>query len=201
MYPIAVAPNEPRLLVRIPIIEGRDIRFRKLSNPQNLSHVSVESIVQDAQGFMWFVTWNGLNRYDGYKFRLFKHAAGDPNSLSGVYVYALFKDHSGNQWVGTEGFVDRFDPKSETFTHYRLDQLPATSSTSEPTQVPAKETMTTDAASQASRGGRKRRKGNATAKSKREARRGYTLRLRVPESSVGSLLYLVIAFAEFGLDE
>jgi len=44
-----------------------------------------------------------------------------------VYVYPLFKDHSGNLWVGTEGFVDRFDPKSETFTHYRLNQLPANS--------------------------------------------------------------------------
>jgi ligand-binding sensor domain-containing protein len=42
-------------------------------------------------------------------------------------VYPLFKDHSGNLWVGTEGFVDRFDPKSETFTHYRLNQLPANS--------------------------------------------------------------------------
>jgi ligand-binding sensor domain-containing protein len=72
----------------MPIIEGRDIRFRKLSNPQNLSHVRVESIVQDAQGFMWFGTWNGLSRYDGYKFKLFKHEAGDPNSLSGVYVYS-----------------------------------------------------------------------------------------------------------------
>ena len=109
-------------IVRIPIIEGRDIRFRKLSNPQNLSHVRVESIVQDAQGFMWFGTWNGLNRYDGYKFKLFKHEAGDPNSLSGVYVYALFKDHSGNLWVGTDGFVDRFHPETESFTHYNLDK-------------------------------------------------------------------------------
>jgi ligand-binding sensor domain-containing protein len=114
-------------VIQIPIIEGSDIRFRKLSNPQNLSHIRVESIVQDTQGFMWFATWNGLNRYDGYKFKLFKHEAGDPNSLSGVEVYALFKDRSGNLWVGTDGFLDRFDPQSETFTHYKLDQLPANS--------------------------------------------------------------------------
>ena len=113
--------------VRLPIIEGRDIRFRRLSNPQNLSHIRVESIVQDAQGFMWFGTWNGLNRYDGYKFKVFKHEPGNPKSFSGVEVYSLLKDHSGNLWVGTEGFVDRFDPKSETFTHYRLDQLPTNS--------------------------------------------------------------------------
>src|SRR6201996_5839219 len=119
------APSPRPDVVRLPIVEGRDIRFRRLSNPQNLSHVRVESIVQDAQGFMWFGTWNGLNRYDGYKFKLFKHEPGDPNSLSGVYVYSLFKDHSGNLWVGTDGFLDRFQPGTESFTHYKLDK-PAT---------------------------------------------------------------------------
>jgi signal transduction histidine kinase/ligand-binding sensor domain-containing protein len=116
------APASGTDVVRIPIIEGRDIRFRKLHNPQNLSHVRVESIVQDTQGFMWFGTWNGLNRYDGYKFKVFKHEAGDPKSLSGVYAHALFKDHSGNLWVGTEGFLDRFHPETESFTHYNLDK-------------------------------------------------------------------------------
>ncbi|HEX4770821.1 MAG TPA: two-component regulator propeller domain-containing protein [Bryobacteraceae bacterium] len=116
----ASAPGQDT--VRIPIVEGRDIRFRKLSNPQNLSHVRVESIVQDTQGFMWFGTWNGLNRYDGYKFKVFKHETGDPKSLSGVYVYSLFKDRSGNLWVGTDGFLDRFHPETESFTHYKLDK-------------------------------------------------------------------------------
>jgi signal transduction histidine kinase/ligand-binding sensor domain-containing protein len=69
---------------------------------------------------MWFGTWNGLNRYDGYKFKVFKHEPGNPKSLSGVYVYSLFKDHSGDLWVGTDGFLDRFDPETESFTHYKL---------------------------------------------------------------------------------
>jgi hypothetical protein len=116
-------PSSPASVVRLPIIEGRDIRFRKLSNPQKLSHVRVESVVQDTPGFMWFGTWNGLNRYDGYKFEVFKHQPGDPKSLSGVYVRALFRDHSGNLWVRTEGFLDRFQPKTESFTHYNLDKL------------------------------------------------------------------------------
>jgi ligand-binding sensor domain-containing protein len=71
---------------------------------------------------LWFGTWNGLNRYDGYKFKAFKHEPGNPKSLSGVYVYSLFKDHSGNLWVGTDGFLDRFDPETESFTHYNLDK-------------------------------------------------------------------------------
>ncbi len=93
------APSARPDIVRLPIIEDRDIRFRKLSNPQNLSHVRVQSIVQDTQGFMWFGTWNGLNRYDGYKFKIFKHEGGDPKSLGGMYVYSLLRDHLGNLWV------------------------------------------------------------------------------------------------------
>jgi signal transduction histidine kinase/ligand-binding sensor domain-containing protein len=117
-----VAPPAKQDIVRLPIVEGRDIRFRKLSNPQNLSQVRVASIVQDTQGFMWFATSNGLNRYDGYKFKVFRHEPGNPKSLSGVYVFALFKDHSGNLWVGTDQFLDRFDPETESFTHYNLDK-------------------------------------------------------------------------------
>ncbi|HYO83375.1 MAG TPA: two-component regulator propeller domain-containing protein [Bryobacteraceae bacterium] len=107
--------------VRIAIVKGSDVRFRKLSNPHNLSQVRVNQIVQDAQGFMWFGTWNGLNRYDGYKFKVFKHEPGNPHSLSGVFVYSLFKDRSGTLWIGTDQFLDRFDPRTETFRHYRLD--------------------------------------------------------------------------------
>jgi signal transduction histidine kinase/ligand-binding sensor domain-containing protein len=71
---------------------------------------------------MWFGTSNGLNRYDGYKFKVFKHEPGNPKSLSGVYVFSLFKDHSGHLWVGTDDFLDRFDPQTESFTHYKLEK-------------------------------------------------------------------------------
>src|SRR4028118_2059993 len=48
--------------LRLPVTEGHDIRFRRLSNPQQLSQVRASEIVQDAEGFIWFGTWNGLNR-------------------------------------------------------------------------------------------------------------------------------------------
>jgi len=73
---------------------------------------------------MWFGTWNGLNRFDGYKFKVFKHEPGDAGSLSGVDVSALFKDHLGNLWVGTENFLNRFDSGTESFAHYKLDKPP-----------------------------------------------------------------------------
>jgi ligand-binding sensor domain-containing protein/signal transduction histidine kinase len=106
----------------LPVTEGKDIRFKRLFNSQGLSQVRVSDIVQDGQGFLWFGTWNGLNRYDGYKFKVFKHEPGRADSLSGVYVYSLLKDRTGAIWVGTDQFLDRFDPITEKFTHYRFVQ-------------------------------------------------------------------------------
>jgi ligand-binding sensor domain-containing protein len=71
---------------------------------------------------MWFGTWNGLNRYDGYKFKFFKHDPQHPESLSGVLISSLFKDHAGTIWVGTDQFLDRFDPLTEKFRHYHFDK-------------------------------------------------------------------------------
>lgn len=106
--------------VRIPVIEGRDIRFRHLSQAQGLSQIRVTHIVQDNQGFMWFGTQYGLNRYDGYNFKVFTHRADNPQSLSCVFIFALFKDREGTLWVGCANSLDRFDPTTETFTHYYI---------------------------------------------------------------------------------
>jgi len=106
--------------IRLPVIDGTDIKFTRLSKEDGLSQTKVMQIVQDNQGFMWFGTQYGLNRYDGYSFKVFKHEPGRTNSLSGVYIYALFKDRSGSLWVGCGEFLDKFDPVTESFTHYRV---------------------------------------------------------------------------------
>src|SRR5208283_1995439 len=106
--------------IRLPVIDGTDIKFTRLSKEDGLSQTKVMQIVQDNQGFMWFGTQYGLNRYDGYSFKVFKHEPGRTNSLSGVYIYALFKDRSGSLWVGCGEFLDKFDPVTESFTHYRI---------------------------------------------------------------------------------
>ena len=76
--------------------------------------------MQDDQGFIWFATLYGLNRYDGYNFKVFVHDPGDPNSLSGVAVNALFKDHDGAIWIGCDQFLNKLDPVTETFTRYPI---------------------------------------------------------------------------------
>ncbi len=104
----------------LPLIDGDDLRFSRLSTAQGLSQSRVDRIVQDDRGFMWFATQYGLNRYDGYSYKIFTHDAGRETSLSCVYIRALFKDRSGTLWVGCDQFLDRYDAATETFTHYRL---------------------------------------------------------------------------------
>lgn len=103
------AQVNPRTII-LPVIDGNDIRFTRLSTEDGLSQTMVWQIVQDNQGFMWFGSQYGLNRYDGYKFKVFKHQPGVASSLSGVYIYSLFKDRSGTLWVGCDDFLDKFDP-------------------------------------------------------------------------------------------
>jgi ligand-binding sensor domain-containing protein/signal transduction histidine kinase len=113
----ATANSDP---VRLPLIEGRQIRFERLRRSQGLSHERVTHIVQDDRGFMWFGTPLGLNRYDGYRFRTFKNDPDVPNSLCGVVISSLFSDRSGRLWVGCDYAIDRYDPVTETFIHYPL---------------------------------------------------------------------------------
>jgi ligand-binding sensor domain-containing protein/signal transduction histidine kinase len=107
--------------VRMPAIDGDDIRFSRLSTAQGLSQTQVNQIVQDDQGFIWFGTQYGLDRYDGYEFKVFTQDPARENSLSCVYIHSLFKDRSGALWVGCDKFLDRFDSLHETFTHYHID--------------------------------------------------------------------------------
>jgi len=106
----------------LPMIEGDDLRFTRLSAGQGLSQTRVGQIVQDDRGFMWFATQYGLNRYDGYTYKVFTHDPEHDTSLSCTYINerALFKDRSGTLWVGCDQFVDRYDPATEAFRHYRL---------------------------------------------------------------------------------
>ena len=98
-----------------------DLKFTHLTIADGLSHSDVRAIVQDPQGFMWFGTWlGGLNRYDGYSFKVYKHDPQDERSLSSDNIWTLYVDRSGDLWVGTVGGgVNRYDRETDSFVHYR----------------------------------------------------------------------------------
>jgi ligand-binding sensor domain-containing protein/signal transduction histidine kinase len=112
--PLRVKPGT----IRVPVVDGDDIPFNRLSTIQGLSQTKVSWIVQDEQGFLWLGTQHGLNRYDGYNFKVFVPDAEDPETLSGVYITVLFKDREGRLWIGCDQFLHRFEPATEKFARY-----------------------------------------------------------------------------------
>jgi len=98
------------------------IGFEKISINEGLSQSSCRCIEQDRKGFLWVGTTDGLNRYNGYSFEVFKHDPENDNSLSHNYIREICEDRNGYIWIGTEGGgLDRFDPAKEVFRHYRND--------------------------------------------------------------------------------
>ena len=94
---------------------GQSYEVENISPDNGLSNSWVSSIHQDEEGFMWFGTWNGLNRFDGYGFTVFKPVAGDTLSLSNNAIRALCEDHAGYLWIGTENGLNWYDPNTEKF--------------------------------------------------------------------------------------
>jgi len=99
--------------------EAPVIKFDHLSLEDGLSQSIIECIIQDSQGFMWFGTEDGLNKYDGYKFTVVRQIPSNPNSLSHNYVLSIYEDRSGVFWIGTfHGGLNKFDVKTGKYTHY-----------------------------------------------------------------------------------
>ncbi|MBC7829192.1 MAG: response regulator [Chitinophagaceae bacterium] len=102
--------------------QKQDINFSHLTVRDGLSQSDVQSIVRDKYGFMWFATEDGLNRYDGYKFTLFKHNPNDPSSLSSNIINALYEDLNGDLWIGTTGGgLSKYNRNSNSFSHFLAD--------------------------------------------------------------------------------
>ena len=96
-----------------------NISFNYLSIKHGLSQNGVMAIFKDSKGFMWFGTRDGLNRYDGYTFEVFRHNAQDPGSISNNYIRAITEDPDGKLWIGTEDGLNSFDRSTEKFETYK----------------------------------------------------------------------------------
>ncbi len=108
------------LAARLPA-QPHALEFERISLEQGLSQSVVTCIRQDRKGFMWFGTMDGLNKYDGYGFTVYKHDSQNDNSLSDNSITALYEDRFGMLWIGTRDGLNRFDRLTERFTSYRHD--------------------------------------------------------------------------------
>ncbi|HZP66127.1 MAG TPA: two-component regulator propeller domain-containing protein [Rudaea sp.] len=98
------------------------VRFRSYGNEQGLSQPTALAMTQDSAGFLWIGTQDGLNRFDGYSFKVYKHDRADAWSLADNHVYALAPDRDGSLWIGTQtGGLDRYDPALDRFERYAAD--------------------------------------------------------------------------------
>lgn len=92
--------------------------FQRFSTNDGLAQNNVTSIVQDQQGFLWFGTYDGLSRYDGYTFTTYHSDPKDSGSLAPGFITSLYVASNGMLWVGfRNGSIDLFDPSTERFHH------------------------------------------------------------------------------------
>ncbi|MBK7631225.1 MAG: hypothetical protein IPJ23_11095 [Ignavibacteriales bacterium] len=97
----------------------QSITFNHLTVEDGLSNNDVNTLIQDRTGFIWFGTDDGLNRYDGYNFKVFRNIPNDSTSLSDNSIWALMEDSRGTIWIGTkDGILNQFDLVTEKFSRW-----------------------------------------------------------------------------------
>ena len=105
-----------------------DKNFEHIKSDKGLSQNTIHYIIQDKQGFMWFATEDGLDKYDGYNFKIFKNIPNNKNSISDNFIWTLYQDRSGTFWVGTNsGGLCKFDRMLEQFDNYKNNPNDSTS--------------------------------------------------------------------------
>jgi ligand-binding sensor domain-containing protein/signal transduction histidine kinase len=101
---------------------SKNLVFDHLGITDGLSQSLVFDIHQDHDGYLWFATQDGLNRYDGYSFKVFRSKMNDSNSLSHNDVQDIVEDEDGNLWLGTSGGgLNKYDYKTGNFRSFRSD--------------------------------------------------------------------------------
>jgi ligand-binding sensor domain-containing protein len=97
--------------------------FEHISLEHGLSQATVYAILQDSRGFMWFGTQDGLSRFDGYNFVVYRHSQTDSNSLPDNWICCLCEDRftPGVLWIGTQNGLSRFDGITNRFATFKHD--------------------------------------------------------------------------------
>jgi len=101
-------------------------KIMKYSLKDGLSFGIINGITQDNKGFIWFATGDGLNRFDGTNFKVFKVEPNNPYSLPSNYVQSIFKDSQGRIWISSRRGLYQFDTNKERFIKFSPPGVPST---------------------------------------------------------------------------
>ncbi|MCW3111042.1 MAG: hybrid sensor histidine kinase/response regulator [Segetibacter sp.] len=104
------------LFVLVNNIYGQSYFFRKYQVENGLSNNATICSLQDKKGFLWFGTKDGLNRFDGYSFKVFRNDPDDSGSIGNNFIHSIYEDRDGILWIGTEGGLYRYNATNESFT-------------------------------------------------------------------------------------
>ena len=99
-----------------------DLRFERIQAVQGQQLGFVNHLLQDSKGFMWFGTFDGLYKYDGYSLTAYRHDRLDSTSLGNNRIFALHEDRNGTLWIGASaGGLNRFDRETENYTRFVME--------------------------------------------------------------------------------
>ncbi|MCD2422420.1 response regulator [Niabella pedocola] len=94
--------------------------FRNISVDKGLSQSTVFTVAQDTLGFMWMGTQDGLNRYDGKTFKIYRPVKNEPASIASYYIKCLFTDREGRLWIGGNGGISTYNYSGDRFRNYNI---------------------------------------------------------------------------------
>ena len=101
---------------------SQSLNFNNLTVKNGLSNSKVIEILQDKNGFIWIGTEDGLNRFDGYDFKIYRNNPQDSNSISDNNIWSLFEDKDGNIWAGTKsGELNLYDFRNDSFKSWKIE--------------------------------------------------------------------------------
>ena len=102
--------------------DNNTIHFNNISDINGLAHPSINSIIQDKMGFIWFATQDGLTRYDGKSFKKYSHSPGIKTSLSNNWIWDLLVDSEGRLWAASAGGFHLYLPEIDGFKNFSSDE-------------------------------------------------------------------------------
>ena len=104
------------LVSNITLLSGQMLEFSHYRVSDGLSQSEILCIFQDSEGYMWFGTQNGLNKFDGYSFERFFNDPADPYTISNNWVFGITEDQNGVLWIGTKGGLNKYEKKTGLFS-------------------------------------------------------------------------------------